>query len=117
MASAFSRGPFFRWFFIVLSEFHLPEHTFPLQLLLEDAQGLVNIVVPDLNQHLVPLFLRGGVRIMHLKCALYQPDHDPSTTQLTAISECSDHLVQIPREFGVLAPLPAIGDELATPRW
>lgn len=48
---------------------HLAEDTLPLHLLLEDPEGLIDVVVPDENLHAVSLPARAGARAMRAAVA------------------------------------------------
>src|ERR1700730_11004543 len=51
----FLPGLLLGWFFVVAAELHLAENPLALHLLLERLEGLVDIIVPNENLHVVPL--------------------------------------------------------------
>ena len=45
-------GAFHGRFFVMLPEFHFPEHTFTLKLFLQSPEGLIDVVIANLYLHL-----------------------------------------------------------------
>ena len=48
----------FRGFFVIIAKFHLPEDAFPLHLLLQSFQRLIDVVVTNMDLHAISIGLR-----------------------------------------------------------
>jgi hypothetical protein len=56
---------FFGGFLVIVAKLHLPEDAFPLHLLFEGFQRLIDVVVTDMDLHAIS-FIPGSIKPLHL---------------------------------------------------